>query len=99
MTFWPRFPISRKDSGNWVEVQDMLTLRPAPRTEFRGGSHCDSQIGWRGHICKIWPGCVTLNSKTPMKGDTLALDLGKKIGTWLAVGMRLGRACGGTKIR
>ena len=50
ITFWPRFPISRNDLGNWVEVKDMLTLRPAPSPEFRGGSCRDSQIGRRPHI-------------------------------------------------
>ena len=29
MTFWPRFAISRNDSGNLIKVKDMFTLRPA----------------------------------------------------------------------
>ena len=43
-----------------------MTLRPAPSTEFRGGSHCDSQIGWGPHIFKVLPGCITTDSKTPI---------------------------------
>ena len=66
MTFWPRFAISRNDRGNLVKVEDMFTLRPAPDTEFRGGSCCDSQIGWGPHIFKVLPGCITADSKTTM---------------------------------
>ena len=66
MTFWPRFAISGNDLGNLVKVKDMCTLRPAPGTEFRGGSCCGSQIGWGPHICKVLSGCITADSKTPM---------------------------------
>ena len=66
MTFWPRFQSSSNDPGNGVEVKGIFTLRPAPRTEFRGGSHCDSQIGWGPYIFKVLPGCITADSKTPM---------------------------------
>ena len=66
MTFWPRFAISRNDLGNLVKVKDVFTLRPAPSTEFEGGSQCDSQIRWEAHICKFLPGCLTADSKTPM---------------------------------
>ena len=65
----------------------MLTLRPAPSTEFRGGSCRDSQIGWRPHICKVLPGCIRTHSKTPMNGNGLILDWGLKVGTRLAVGL------------
>ena len=34
----------RNDPGNPVEVKNMFTLRPAPSTEFEGGSCCDSQV-------------------------------------------------------
>ena len=47
----------------------MFTLRPAPSTEFEGGSQCDSQIRWGAHICKFLPGCLTADSKTPMARD------------------------------
>ena len=73
VTFWPRFSTSRNDSWNWVEVKDILTLRPAPSTEFRGGSHCDSQIGWGPHICKVLPGCIITHSKTPMNLHIIVL--------------------------
>ena len=66
MTFWPRFPICRNHLGNLVEVKDMLTSRPAPSTEFRGGSCLDSQIGWRPNIFKVLPGCIKAYSKTPI---------------------------------
>ena len=89
--FWPRFSFSRNDQGNQVSIEDILNLKTAPSTEFWRGSCCDSQIGWRGHICKFLPGCITLNSQTPMKGHALVLDLGKKIRAGLAVGMGLGR--------
>ena len=36
----------------------MFTLRPAPRTELRGGSRCDSQIGWGPHIRQVFPGTL-----------------------------------------
>ena len=49
----------------------MLTLRPAPSTEFRGGSCRDSQIGWRPHICKVLPECIKAHSKTPMHLHTV----------------------------
>ena len=70
MTFWPRFPISRNDLGNWLEVEDMLTLCPIPSTEFRGGSCRDSEIGWRLHICKDSPGCIIAHAKTPVNLHT-----------------------------
>ena len=41
MTFWPSFPASRNDLGNWARVKDMITSL-ARSTEFRGGSCCDS---------------------------------------------------------
>ena len=63
-TCWARFSISRNGLGNRAEVKDISTLRPAPSTEFRGGSCCNSQMGWRPHICKILPGCITAHSKT-----------------------------------
>ena len=66
MTFWPRFAISRYDLGNLVKVEDMFTLRPAPDTEFRSGSCWGSQIDWGRNICKVLPGCITADSKTPM---------------------------------
>ena len=69
MTLWPRFAISRNDIGNLVQVKDMFTLRPAPGTEFRGGSCCGSQIGRGPHICEVLSGCITADSKTPMAQD------------------------------
>ena len=51
----------------------MDTLRPAPSTEFRGGSCRDSQIGWRPHICKALPGCIIAHSKTPVNLHTTGL--------------------------
>ena len=92
MTLRPSFSLSRNDPGNQVEIKDMITLRPAHRAEFQAGSRCDRQIGWKGHIYKILPGCQTLNSKTPMKGHALVLDLGQNVGTRLAVGMGWGGA-------
>ncbi len=53
----------------------MFTSRPAPSTEFRGGSHCDSQIGWGRHICKVLPGCITKHSKTPTNVHIAVLHL------------------------
>ena len=76
MTFWPRFAISRNDLGNWVKVKDMFTLRPAPSTEFRGGSCCGSQIGWGPHICKVLPGCIITHSKTPINIHVTVLHSG-----------------------
>ena len=73
VTFWPWFAISRNVLGKLVEVKDMFTLRPAPSTEFEGGSQCDSQICWEAHICKVLPGCVTADSKTPM-GEHVTLN-------------------------
>ena len=67
MTFWPRFAVSRNDLGNFVEIGDMFTLRPAPSTEFRRGSCCSSQIGWGPNICKVLPGCVITHSKIPQE--------------------------------
>ena len=64
LTYWPRFSISNNDSGNEVEVRDISTLRPAPSTECRGGSCCDSQMGWGPHICKVLPGRITTEIKT-----------------------------------
>ena len=66
MAFWPRFAASRNNLGNLVKIEDMLTLRPAPTTEFRGGSCCGIQIDWGPNICKVSPGCIAANSKTPM---------------------------------
>ena len=57
--------MNRNDLGNQAEVKDTSTLRPAPSTEFRGGSHCDSQVGWGPNIYKVLPRCITAHSKTP----------------------------------
>ena len=86
MTFWPRFAISRNDLGNWVKVKDMFTLRPAPSTEFRGGSCCGSQIGWGPHICKVLPGCIITHSKTPINIHVTVLHSGQGTGDWGGVG-------------
>ena len=86
MTFWPRFAISRNDLGNWVKVKDMFTLRPAPSTEFRGGSCCGSQIGWGPHICKVLPGCIITHSKYSFALGT---------GDWGGVGSGWGRGWDG----
>ena len=39
-------------------------LRAAPRTEVRGGSRCDSQIGRGPPICQVLPGCIITHSET-----------------------------------
>ena len=80
LTFRPRFSFSRNDKGNHVRVEDICTLRPAPRTQFRGGSCRDNQIGWRPYICKVLPGCMRTHSKTPINGNVLVLDWGQKVG-------------------
>ena len=64
---WPNFSISTHDLGNQAEIKDISTLTPGPGTEFRGGSRSDSQIGWGTHIFKVLPGCITADSKTPMR--------------------------------
>ena len=58
--------MSRNDLGNLVKVKHVFTLRPAPSTEFEGGSQCDSQIHWEAHICKVLQGYITEDSETPM---------------------------------
>ena len=70
----------------------MLTLRLAPSTEFRGGSCRDSQIGWRPHICKVWPGCIKAHSKTPTHLHTLGWRL---VWGWDVGGYGLGMGGGG----
>ena len=93
MTLWPRFAISRNDLGNWVKVKDMFTLRPAPSTEFRGGSCCGSRIGWGPHICKVLPGCIITHSKTPINIHVTVLHSG--LGTGVGgVGMGMGWGLG-----
>ena len=67
MTFWPRFYGARNDIGYRVKTKDIRTLGPGFYTEFRGGSSCASQFGWRYHICKILPGGVETRSKTPIR--------------------------------
>ena len=69
LTCWPSFSISRNDSEIQAKIKDISTLRPAPSTEIRGGSHCDSQIGWGPHICKVLPRCITAHFKTPTNVD------------------------------
>ena len=76
MTFLPRFAISRNNLGKLVKVKDMFTLRPAPGTEFRGGCCCSSQIDWGPNICKVLPGSITTDSKTPM-GEHVMLSYAK----------------------
>ena len=73
LTFWPSFAIFKNDLGNWAKVKDIVTLRPATSTEFRGGSCCGSQIGWGPHICKVLPGCIIAHSKTPVNLHTAGL--------------------------
>ena len=90
MTFWTKFSFSRSDLRNSVETKDIFTLRPAPGTEVRGGSCCDSQIDWRPNHCKALQGCIRTHSKTPVNGNVLVLDWGRKVGTGLAVGIGLG---------
>ena len=65
--------VSRNDLGNFVEIKDMCTLRPAPSTEFQRGSCCSSKIDWGPNICKILPGCITTDYKTPM-GEHVMLN-------------------------
>ena len=83
MTFWPRFSFSRNDIRNQVEIKDLFDLRPAPSTEFRGGSHCDSQIGWGHHICKVLRGCIMTHSKTPTNLHITVLHWALRLGTVL----------------
>ena len=45
--------ISRNSFTNQVPIEGIRTLRPAPRSEFQGGSYSGSQIGWGDHICKV----------------------------------------------
>ena len=66
MTFWARFYGSRNDLGKQVKVKYILTLRPVPGTEFRGGSCSGSQISWGPHIGKVLPGYIKRRSKTPI---------------------------------
>ena len=66
LTYWPRFSISRNDLGNQAEIKDISTLRPAPSTEFEGGSGCNSQIGWGPHVCKVLAGCISVHSRIPI---------------------------------
>jgi hypothetical protein len=73
MTFWPRFQVSRNDLGNFVEMKDMFTLKPAPGKEVQGGPCCSSQVDWGPNICKALPGCITTDSKTPM-GEHVELN-------------------------
>ena len=56
----------------------MFTLRPAPGTEFEGGSQCDNQIRREANICKVLPGCITADSKTPM-GEHVTLNYVKLV--------------------
>ena len=81
MTFWPRFSFSRNDIRNQVEIKIFFDLRPAPSTEFRGGSRCDSQIGWGPHICKVLPGCIITHSKTPINLHIIVLYWALRLGT------------------
>ncbi len=63
----------------------MFTLRPAPSTEFQGGSCCGGEIGWGPHICKVLPGCITADSKTPM-GEHVTLSYVKLRSITITVG-------------
>ena len=50
-----------------VETARFETLRPAPSTEFRGGSCYDSQISWGHRFCKVLQERVETHSKTPIR--------------------------------
>ena len=83
MLTYTRFSISTNDLGNQAEIKAISTLRPAPSTEFRGGSHCDSQIGWGHHICKVLRGCIMTHSKTPTNLHITVLHWALRLGTVL----------------
>ena len=87
-TYRPRFSFLRNVSENRVKIKDVFISRPAPSTEFRRGSCCHSQIGWRPYICKVLPGCVITHSKTPQEYTYCSSALG----TWDrgGVGMQWG---------
>ena len=80
MTFWPRLAISGNELRNLVKVKEMFNLRPAPATEFQGGSCCGSQIGWRLDIRKILAGCTRTYSKAPRNTHSTGLHLGQAAG-------------------
>ena len=69
----PSFSVSRNDPDNFVKISDMFTLRPAPSTAFQGGPCRSSQIDWSADICKVLPGCIATDSKTPM-GEHVMLN-------------------------
>ena len=46
LTLWPGFYQSRISSMNQVAKKHLGLLGTDMCSEFRGGSHCGSQIGW-----------------------------------------------------
>ena len=44
------FPGTHQDSRS--RNKNIRAFRPAPSTELRGGTCCDSHVGWRYNICK-----------------------------------------------
>jgi len=63
LTFRPRSYICRKSSRLQVEEKDIRAFRPAPSTEFRGGTCCGSHLGWGAYLQNLSRGVET-HSKT-----------------------------------
>ena len=84
-TYGPRFSSLRNVSENGVEIKDVHTSRPAPSTEFRRGSCCHCQIGWRPYIFKVLPGYVITHFKIPQEYTYCRSALGTW--DWDRVGM------------
>jgi len=59
------FPGIQQDS---VEENDIGTFRPAPSTEFRGSTCCESFVAGDTIFAEKSPGGVETHSKTPTRG-------------------------------
>ena len=81
LTCWPSFSISRTNSGYQAEIKDISTLALAASTKIRDGACCDSQIGWRPHICKVLPGCIMKDSEISIGVNISVLVWGLGLGS------------------
>ena len=88
MAFCQTIAHSRNELGNWVKFENMFTSTPGPCTAFRGGSCCDTEIGWKHNICNVVARCTTTHSKTLKKLHITGLA-GDCHG-WGGVGMEMG---------
>ena len=59
-----------------MKLKDVLTLRPAPSTEFSRDLSCDNDMSWDASVCKVLPRCIIMHPETSTNTHARVLDFG-----------------------